>query len=137
MLAGTQVFWYVPTQATMLRYDETRLINEGFSHLKEEYKDTDDYGTHYRVGYECFYKNIRGEDIEEPEEGEPSVATVVADTFFWYQIAQVYNPTLTNNSIICKVVKDSFEYETSYLFTFSTYGNNGTDYTLSIVPAEN
>jgi hypothetical protein len=34
------------------------------------------------------------------------------------------------------VVKDGFEYETSQLFTFSTYGNNGKDYTLSIVPAE-
>ena len=128
MLVGTQVFWYVPTQATMLRVDDTKLKREGFSLVENNGSDDAKY---YRSGYVCYYRNIAGIDTDD------TIMPIDADTYFWYQIAPVYNPTLTNNTIICKVIKNNQEYHTEKLFTFSTYGNNGTDYTVSIIPTGN
>ena len=128
MLVGTQVFWYVPTQATMLRVDDTKLKREGFSLVENNGSDDAKY---YRSGYVCYYRNIAGIDTND------TIMPIDADTYFWYQVAPIYNPTLTNNIIICKVIKDNQEYHTEKLFTFSTYGNNGTDYTVSIVPTGN
>ena len=128
MLVSTQVFWYVPTQATMLRVDDTKLKREGFSLVENNGSDDAKY---YRSGYVCYYRNIAGIDTDD------TIIPIDADTYFWYQVAPMYNPTLTNNTIICKVIKDNQEYHTEKLFTFSTYGNNGTDYTVSIVPTGN
>ena len=149
VLAGAQVFWYVPIQATMLKYDENKLItSNGFSRLplKEELlekKDAqgnteydkngepvliepEDYTNHHRDGYVCFYKNIAG------IQNNDKVNVNVTDTYFWYQISHIYNTSFTNNEIICKIVKNGFTSEARFQFSFGIYGSNGTDYTLSI-----
>lgn len=138
VLANTQVFWYVPTQATMLRVDDVKLKNEGFDLLIEETDEPkSDYAQYYKEGYVCYYRNIGSIADTDPTDEVDNTSVAISDTYFWYQIAPVYNAALTNNTIICKVIKDNQEYHTEKLFSFSTYGNSGTDYTVSIVPTEN
>ena len=130
IIEGGQVFWYIPTQATMLNYDLSRLQSEGFS-LVIENEDTD-YASYYRPGYACFCKTIGPSLSDNPDQIINNF-----DKYFWYQIKNIYNSSWTNNEIICKVVKDGLTYTATKMFAFSTYGNNGTDYTLSITPVEN
>lgn len=84
-LVGKQIFWYVPTRATMLQYDLTDIkdlsrngekddegnpiyVNEFINDLQEKGDvpsvERDD---HYREGYVCFYKTIcKGMTVPEP-----------------------------------------------------------------------
>ena len=156
VLAGAQVFWYVPTQATMLKYDINKLVtSNGFSRLplKEELlekKDAqgnteydengepklvepEDYEKHHRDGYVCFYKNIAGQETNDGK----VILKDINDTYFWYQISNIYNTSFTNNEIICKIVKNGFTSEARFKFNFGIYGSNGTDYTLSINYVDN
>jgi hypothetical protein len=41
-----------------------------------------------------------------------------------------------NNTIYCRIVKEEDLYETSRQFSFGYFGTAGTQYTLSITPAE-
>jgi hypothetical protein len=50
---------------------------------------------------------------------------------FGYLINSYYSNTLSNNTIRCKLVKGSWEYDTAISFAFSSYGTSGTDYTLA------
>lgn len=133
VLANSVVLWYVPISNTMLKYDKVKLETEGFSYLDPNKAENADYynAQYIKEGYACFQKEITG-SLDE----EDNIIVTIEDTYFWYQVKPVYSPTAANNTIICKVLKDGFEYETSKSFTFGTWGSNGTDYTLSIVPIE-
>jgi hypothetical protein len=72
-----------------------------------------------REGFTGFYKKI--ENLE-------------TDTVFTYRIADYFTPINTQNTIYCVMVKGQTKAEATISFGFSTFGSNGTDYTLKISP---
>jgi hypothetical protein len=116
VLLDGQIFWYIPKNATMLTYD---LNDYGTDFSNDIYDSVQSPNS--LEGYTCFYRKIK--------EGNESLT-------FSYHIKDYYMPTSTNNEIICKVItKDNRTIEANILFTFSSYGTSGTDYTLVIAPA--
>lgn len=123
-LKNCYIYWYIPNNASMLSYDNKKLINEGFSDLSAIPLETNDeqlksFAANKKNGYTCFYKQISSE----------------ADLVFYYLIKNYYLPTAINNKIICRVIKNDTIYEDDIFFTFATFGTSGTDYTLEIAPA--
>lgn len=124
---GRVVYWYVPDNGTMLRAEESELKAQGFTYLDlDDTTETDDENlaailSHKREGYYCYYKVI---------------ATKAEDLQFYYHIAQVYNPSYNNNTIVCVLDQEGVDYSARKTFTFSTYGTMGTQYTLALVPKE-
>ena len=78
-----------------------------------------------KPGYNCYYKTI-GSD------GDGKVK--ISDTIFTYHVKDYYQQTATQNSILCVIEKGTSTFEASKSFTFSSFGNNGTDYTLQLTP---
>lgn len=116
VLAGGQVFWYIPKNATMLTYD----LNEYGTNFTNDIYDSVQ-SPNSMEGYTCFYRTIKESDDA---------------LTFTYHIKDYYVPTFTNNDIICKVItKDNRTLEANIMFNFSSYGTSGTDYTLVITPA--
>lgn len=116
VLAGGQVFWYIPKNATMLTYD----LNEYGTNFTNDIYDSVQ-SPNSMEGYTCFYRTIKESDDA---------------LTFTYHIKDYYVPTSTNNEIICKVItKDNRTLEANILLNFSSYGTSGTDYTLVITPA--
>jgi hypothetical protein len=85
----------------------------------------------YRPGYHCYYRTI-GEAEKVEDSDAPAVN--IEHTLFPYHIKDYYQQTSTQNSILCVVKKNGITYEASQHFTFSAFGNSGTDYTLSLTP---
>lgn len=72
-------------------------------------------------GYYCFYRTINKN----------------ADSrLFPYHISDYYSASFSQNEIICKVIPkgSTTTLEANIVFTFSSYGTSGTDYTLVIAP---
>ena len=140
VLAEAQVYWYIPNSATMLTCDDEHLTKTlGFSSDKDiEQSKKPDYS---RDGYICYYKKIGTEEVnieddpetEEKEEGKKTTAKA-SDLDFVYKIKDYYIATSSRNSIVCKVIKDEYTFETELPLTFTSLGSSGTDYTLAITP---
>jgi hypothetical protein len=79
----------------------------------------------HREGYVCFYKKISIDD------------TKLGDLQFPYRIKYDFVPSYTNNTIYCVVVKGQLKLEAFISFEFSSFGTNGTTYTLNISPLTN
>ena len=132
-LNNTTVYWYIPTQSTMLAYDAVKMKKCGYTQLStllqnldEDESMQDDYNEYVqylRDGYECFFKDIIIEDVENA----PAINA-------FYLISRVYQDSSVLNTIYCKVKKNTSFYETSIEFDFNTFGTSGTQYTLSIEP---
>lgn len=126
-LDGAQIYWYLPLNATMLRYDlaDYEAID---SDLGPRNAFTNDIGKQpvdestYREGYACFYKKLQ---ITEDNKH---------DLQFPYRIKDNFVPTYTNNTIYCVVIKGQIKLETFISLSFSSFGTNGTNYTLVISP---
>lgn len=118
VLAGGQIFWYIPKNATMLTYD----LNEYGTEFSNDIYDSEEIKSENSLeGYIGFYRPIKEKD------------DVLS---FSYHIKDYYVPTSTNNEIICRVItKDNRVLEANILLNFSSYGTSGTDYTLVIKPA--
>lgn len=69
-----------------------------------------------REGFAYYYKTINSID----------------DLTFKYRIKEHYSQSFVNNTILCKVVKNNRVLEDSKMFTFSSQGVNGTNYSLVI-----
>lgn len=123
-LIDSQVFWYIPENATMLTYD---LNDYGTEFTHDKYDKPDVNAPTKMDGYICFYRKI-----EADKNGD-----LITDRLnFSYHIKDYYVHSSSNNTIICKVImKDGRELETSIMLNFSSYGTSGTDYTLTIAPA--
>ena len=132
-LNNTTVYWYIPTQSTMLAYDAVKMKKYGYTQLstllqnlaqdESMQDDYNEYAQYLRDGYECFFKDIIIEDVENAP---------VINAF--YLISRVYQDSSVLNTIYCKVKKNTSFYETSIEFDFNTFGTSGTQYTLSIEP---
>ena len=120
-LEDGQIFWYVPKNATMLTYSLDDMIGN-----KQFHNDiaSEQAGEHSMEGYICFYHKLARE-------------TALAESLlFPYRIKNYYNATATQNTLKCKVInKSGASFTASLVFTFSSFGTSGTDYTLVVAPA--
>ena len=114
---GGEIYWYLPKNTTMLRYKEDSGILAGYA-----VSDGD------KPGYYCFTKLIK------KQEEEPQIVTQESLQFS-YMISNFYSSAYVNNTIYCKIVKGTWKYEAAINFAFSSFGTDGTDYTLMISPA--
>jgi hypothetical protein len=108
----------------MLKYDEENELIKTYA-VSKDLSSMDP--KHYRQGYYCFTKSIQNTIDGDGNE----IPITNRDLGFSYLINNCYSSTYTNNTIYCKIVKGSWEYETYMPFSFSSYGTNGTDYTLA------
>lgn len=119
-LVGMSVYWYIPTNATQLRYNESDLT--AFSNdINSTVKDSQ----FSKNGYTCFYQQITKND-----------AGTIQGLQFTYRIKEYFAENNTQNTIYCIVTNGEAKFETSISINFSTFGINGTDYTLKISPRE-
>lgn len=155
-LADAEVYWYIPVNSTMLTYDRQFLINKGFN--TDDNYTTDEEGNEVKVttpyskdGYVYFSKKIGYDTTEEPmldengqqvynSEGQPQTNEVItlteADRYFFYRIKSFFEASAQNNTILVHAYVPNKEEPTvgEISFTFSTFGSNGTKYTLVMTP---
>ena len=128
-LVNAQIYWYIPTNATMLDYDLTDLKSLNISNDFVNDITSLSHSEMYKEGYVCFYKTI-GYGLTTD-----NIADYTKDLKFCYRIKNYYTPTAAQNTIYCTVVKNDIKYHGEILMTFSSYGTSGTDYTLVVSPA--
>lgn len=148
-LAGAEIYWYIPTNSTMLTYDKKYLVDDlGF------FADDGSATDYSKSGYMYFNKTIAytNNPVQAKDsEGnllydclgnpvmEDNIVIEPRDKNFSYKIKPYYEPSAQNNTILVEVhVKDSNN-KTNIVkgelpLTFSSFGTNGTNYTLSFVP---
>jgi hypothetical protein len=129
-LIDSWLYWYIPTNATLLTYDKDYLVNTlGFS------TDADGKTEYSLDNYIYFAKKVVADDSSSEEELK---IDDVSRTFV-YKIKSFYEPAATNNTILVKAIIPGYTQTINGNkdFTFSTFGNSGTKYTFSIVPGDN
>ena len=132
-LINAGLYWYVPNHSTMLTFDTEALMEEGFS--------TDaKVQTEYSIpGYTYFYKKIRicKEEDKIEEDGVKYDTCRNEDRCFFYKIKPYLEKDAQNNTILVRAYLQGLEdpVEGEITMTFSSFGTNGTKYTLSIVPS--
>ena len=154
-LAGADIFWYIPTNSTMLTYNRKYLIEKGFITDDVEPDENDNTGkTEYsKNGYVYFSKTIGYTNT--PTEVTDSEGNVIYDAsgvaitedhitinepdkYFFYKIKPYYEAAAQNNTILVEAhIKkgNKTKITTGEIpLTFSTFGTNGTKYTLVMVP---
>ena len=140
-LAEAQVYWYIPNANTMLNYDDNYLTTV-LNFASDKNIEADKKPDYSKEGYTCYYKKIEKDTVEieddpnteEDESGEKTVP-LETDLNFVYKIKDYYVSTASRNEILCKIEKDGYTFETEIMFSFTSFGTSGTDYTLTITPA--
>lgn len=131
-LINAGLYWYIPNHSTMLTFDKEFLIKEGFS------TDADQKTDRSIEGYTYFYKKIGSQKILDKNGKETGEFTCNdPDRYFFYKIKPSLEKTALNNTILVKAYLEDVEYpvEGDITMTFSTFGTNGTKYTLTLVPS--
>lgn len=130
-LYGAQIFWYVPKNSTMLKYE----LEDFDSSWSNDEKAMPGVSSPYsKTGYVCFYKTIGGTETTD-EDGKVHYEINDRDRYFIYRIKDYYSQSFTNNTIYCRVVKPNYyDCNTEISLIFSSFGTSGTDYTLVISP---
>lgn len=118
---------WVATGGTVSRFIHTTVSND-ITEKPDVVKDRAD-SNFYKDGYYYYYKVITATVTEN---GDNKLNE--NDTIFTYHIKDYYLQTATQNEIDCEVIKDGKKYYAEKYFTFSSFGNNGTDYTLTLLP---
>ena len=114
-LIGAWVYWYIPNNATMLKY-KTEDFDGYITDINAEQKSI-----YHQDGYISFYKKIEEADLKD-------------DLKMKYYIAGYYVPTFSRNIIQCKIIKGDYVFPADMIINFSTFGTSGTDYTLVVLP---
>lgn len=133
-LIDAGLYWYIPNHNTMLTFDTDFLKKEGFATDATEKTD------YSMEGYTYFYKKVgvcAEADKPTGSDGEKYDTSESADRYFFYKIKQTLEKTATNNTIIVKALLKDVDYpvQGEITMTFSTFGTNGTKYTLTLVPS--
>ena len=130
-LYGAQIFWYLPLNSTMLKYEAEDFDGTWSNDAKADPGVSSPYS---KTGYVCFYKTIGGTESTD-DEGNVTYTIANRDRYFTYRIKDYYSQSFTNNTIYCRVVKPNYyDCQTEISFVFSSFGTSGTDYTLVISP---
>ena len=154
-LAGADIFWYIPTNSTMLTYNRKYLIDKGFStdDVEEDGDGNTGKTAHSKNGYVYFSKTIgytnTPTEVKDSEGNiiydatgnaitEDNITINEPDKYFFYKIKPYYEAAAQNNTILVEAhIKKGEETKITtgeIPFTFSTFGTNGTKYTLVMVP---
>ncbi len=148
-LAGAEIYWYIPINSTMLTYDKNYLVND-----LRFYTDDGTTTDYSKSGYIYFNKTISYTNTPKQStdfEGTPlydclgnpvmedDISITPADKNFCYKIKPYYEPSAQNNTILVEVHITDSENKKHIVkgelpLTFSSFGTNGTNYTLSLVP---
>lgn len=130
-LYGAQIFWYVPKNSTMLKYELEDFDGSWSNDEKAMPGVTSPYS---KTGYVCFYKTIGGTESTD-EDGKVHYEIEDRDRYFTYRIKDYYSQSFTNNTIYCRVIKPNYyDCNAEISLIFSSFGTSGTDYTLVISP---
>lgn len=130
-LYGAQIFWYVPKNSTMLKYEHEDFDSSWSNDERAMPGVTSPYS---KTGYVCFYKTIGGTERTD-EDGKVHYEIADRDRYFTYRIKDYYSQSFTNNTIYCRVVKPNYyDCNAEISLIFSSFGTSGTDYTLVISP---
>ena len=153
-LAGAEIFWYMPLNSTMLTYDRKYLV-EDLGFFSDIDKDGNRQATELsKDGYVYFSKTIGYDSEEIPsvdaennpiydslgnEVKETKITIHPEDRAFCYKIKSYYEHSAQNNTILVEAhIKDSQNrmniVKGELPLTFSSFGTNGTNYTLTIAP---
>lgn len=153
-LAGAEIFWYIPLNSTMLTYDRKYLV-EDLGFFSDIDKDGNRQPTELsKDGYVYFSKTIGYDSEEIPsldaednpmydslgnEIKETKITIHPEDRTFCYKIKSYYEHSAQNNTILVEAhIKDSQNrmniVKGELPLTFSSFGTNGTNYTLTIAP---
>lgn len=153
-LAGAEIFWYMPLNSTMLTYDRKYLV-EDLGFFSDIDKDGNRQATELsKDGYVYFSKTIGYDSEEIPavdaennpiydslgnEVKETKITIHPEDRTFCYKIKSYYEHSAQNNTILVEAhIKDSQNrmniVKGELPLTFSSFGTNGTNYTLTIAP---
>ena len=154
-MAGAELYWYIPINSTMLTYDKKYLTDRGFS----TDDSWDENGVQIgktslsKTGYVYFSKTVgytttkvdstdsagnilydaQGNKIQEDQ-----IDITNADRYFFYKIKPYYEASAQNNTILVEAHitnGDNSKITVGEIpFTFSSFGTNGTKYTLVVVP---
>jgi hypothetical protein len=130
VLAGAQVYWYIPNTTTMLTYNEESLVTKMGFIAMDPTKELSGGSEYCRDGYTCFYKTIP----VFPED-EIDIGAWKENLNFCYRIKDYFVPTSLRNTILCHIVSNGLNIEVELPVTFGTLGSSGTDYTLIVMPA--
>jgi hypothetical protein len=85
-LAGAQVYWYVPTNATMLTTNDSDLVSKYKFASDKGLETKPDYS---KDGYICYYKLIGSKEITG-DDGNSITSADPADLDFYYKIKPYY-----------------------------------------------
>lgn len=133
-LIDAGLYWYIPNTSTMITFDKNDLIKKGFA------TDADEQTPYSRPGFTYFYKKVGSQKVEGlDEEGNSYIYDTCKneDRYFFYKIKPYYQQAASKNTIevwaylpnVTEPIKGDIS------MTFSTFGTNGTRYTLAITPA--
>ena len=133
-LIDAGLYWYIPNTSTMITFDKDDLIKKGFA------TDADEQTPYSRPGFTYFYKKVGSQEAEGlDEEGNSYTYDTCKneDRYFFYKIKPYYEQAASKNTIevwaylpnVAEPIKGDIS------MTFSTFGTNGTRYTLAITPA--
>ena len=137
-LVNAGIYWYVPTNSTMITVDEDYLLDEcGFVKDGKILFTEDRKLSYLKGGYDCYYKQIKA---KKDESGDTPTWNYIDDITgkdnrdFYYKIKPYYDHGAMQNSILCMVLPqgDPDPVYGEQFFTFGIKGTSGTKYTLSI-----
>lgn len=146
-LAGAGLYWYIPVNSTMLTYDKNYLIKQGFV------TDAEEQTSLSKSGYVYFYKEVgfTNDKVASTDSSgaplldaagnqvyEDNIKITESDKYFFYKIKPYYESSAQNNTILVEAHIQNGEQTKittgEISFTFSSFGTNGTKYTLVMVP---
>ena len=157
-LADADLYWYIPVNSTMLTYDKKYLTDRGFStdadaFWDEEAEEWVGKTPLSKTGYVYFTKKIgyTSEKVDATDSAgnklydaqgniiqEDKITIENPDRYFFYKIKPYYEASAQNNTILVEAhITNGNESKITtgeIPFTFSSFGTNGTKYTLVVAP---
>jgi hypothetical protein len=129
-LVGGILCWFFPKNNTMIttKPDDNK-DNYEYGDVPEAYKE----GLEDFECYSTMIQNSEAATADEDGEATPTIKPLDIK----YHIATDYNTNYTNNYVICRLFDKHGEkmWQAEQSFGFSSFGSNGTPYTLSVNPS--
>ena len=145
---GETIIWRIPLLNTMIERPEEGVEYSQYSEVPKEEVTGENYkeGCYYLydtdnqqyiqilpisedINYSAEATYYKRNNVSVREENGFMIITKTASATQDFRIKSFCQSSLTNNEIFCTVQKDDVEFNASINLSFSSVGNNGTDYT--------